>query len=291
MAVLCALHVVRRLYAKATRKPVRGEVVLITGGASGIGRQMARRFSRLGATLVLWDMNSEALAKVSKEITNETGGDVHTYTVDITDREKVYDLAEQVISRVGRVDILVNNAGIVAGKSILNPQYDDRLAEKTIAVNTTAHLWTIRAFVPDMVRRNHGHVVTIASAAGLVGTCGLAEYCASKFGAVGLNEALRREFKRYGHSGCRTTVVCPFYINTGMFKGVRSRLIPILDEQYVADSIVNAVRENEEFLGLPSLVHYGSMLLNAILPVPILDFCYKLSGMSSTMDQFVGRAQ
>jgi len=289
--LLCALHVLKRIHAKLTRKAVKGQVVLITGGASGIGRQMALRFSRLGATLVLWDMNNEGVQKVAKEITAETGNAVHAYMVDITDREKVYNLADQVKSRVGKVDILINNAGIVSGKAILDPAFNDALAEKTIAVNTTAHIWTIRAFIGDMAKRNRGHIVTIASAAGLVGTCGLVDYCASKFGAVGLNEALRREFKRDKLHGCHTTVICPFYINTGMFEGIKSTFIPILDENYVANEIVNAVRENREFLGLPSLIHYGAPLLTGILPVGVADFLYRLTRLTSTMDQFVGREE
>jgi len=286
--LLFTLYVLKRIHAKLTRKSVKGQVVLITGGASGIGRQMAIRFSRLGATLVLWDLNTEGLQKVAKEITSETGNAVHTYTVDIINREKVYEMAEQVKSRVGKVDILINNAGIVSGKAILDPAFNDKLAEKTIAVNTTAHIWTIRAFVGDMAKRNRGHIVTIASAAGLSGTCGLVDYCASKFGAVGLNEALRREFKRDKLHGCHTTVVCPFYINTGMFEGVKSPLFPILDENYVANQIVNAVRENCEFLGLPALVHLVP-LLNGLFPISVVDYITRVLGFSSTMDQFVGR--
>jgi len=163
--------------------------------------------------------------------------------------------------------------------------------KKTIAVNTPSHIWTIRAFVLDMVRRNRGHVVTIASAAGITGTCGLVDYCASKFGAVGLNESLRREFRKHSLHGCKTTVVCPYYIHTGMFQGVKSPIIPILKEDYVADSIVNAIRENREFLGLPWLVHYLLMPLAALSPVWFSDLIHDLFGISSTMDNFVGREE
>jgi len=285
------LHLIRRGFAVATRKSVKGQIVLITGGASGIGRQMAIRFSRLGAKLVLWDMNADGVQAVADEITKETGNPVYAFAIDITDREKVYELAQQVKSRVGMVDILVNNAGIVSGKSILDPSFSDAKAEKTIAVNTTSHIWTIRAFVLDMARRNRGHVVTIASAAGLTGTCGLVDYCASKFGAVGLNESLRREFRKHGLSGCKTTVICPYYIQTGMFQGVKSSIVPILKEDYVADSIVNSVRENREFLGLPLLIHYILMPVSSISPVSFTDFVHDIFGISSTMDTFTGRQE
>jgi all-trans-retinol dehydrogenase (NAD+) len=252
---------------------------------------MAFRFSRLGAKLVLWDINVEAVQTTADDISTETGNPVYPFALDVTDREKVYDIAQQVKSRVGLVDILINNAGIVSGKSILNPNFSDERAEKTIAVNTTSHIWTIRAFVPDMVRRNRGHVVTIASAAGLTGVCGLLDYCASKFGAVGLNESLRREFRKYGHHGCKTTVVCPYYIRTGMFHGVKTPIIPILEEDYAADSIVNAIRENREFLGMPWITHYVLLPVSAVCPVWLTDVLLDILGGSAGMDTFIGRQE
>jgi short-subunit dehydrogenase len=84
-------------------------------------------------------------------------------------------------------------------------------------------LQTAKAFLPDMMSRNHGHLVTIASAAGLFGVNGLADYCASKFGAVGFDESIREELFNLGKDGVHTTVVCPSFINTGMFDGVKMR--------------------------------------------------------------------
>ena len=79
-----------------------------------------------------------------------------------------------------------------------------------------------KAFLPSIISKNHGHVVTIASMAGMFGTAGLCDYCASKFAAVGFDESLRNELIRLGKNGVHTTVVCPYYINTGMFDGVQS---------------------------------------------------------------------
>lgn len=92
---------------------------------------------------------------------------------------------------MGDVDILINNAGIVSGKKLLDNNI--KLIEKTIAVNTTSHTYTIREFLPKMIEKKSGHVVTIASISGMFGVCGLVDYCASKFGAIGLDEALRME--------------------------------------------------------------------------------------------------
>lgn len=82
---------------------------------------------------------------------------------------------------------------------------------------------TVKCFVPGMLERNHGHIVNIASAAGISGVNGLADYCASKFAAVGFDESLRMEFLSMEKTGVHTTVICPFYINTGMFEGVQTR--------------------------------------------------------------------
>ena len=82
---------------------------------------------------------------------------------------------------------------------------------------------TIKAFVPAMIKNNHGHVITVASGAGLFGVAGLVDYCASKFGAVGIHESLTSELSIMGKDGVHTTVVCPFFIDTGMFDGVKSR--------------------------------------------------------------------
>ena len=82
---------------------------------------------------------------------------------------------------------------------------------------------TVKAFLPAMVARNHGHVVTVASSAGLLGVTGLADYCSSKFGAVGFEESLRLELQELGADGVHSTVVCPYLISTGMFEGCQVR--------------------------------------------------------------------
>ena len=104
------------------------------------------------------------------------------------------------------------------------------MMKKTIEVNTLAHLYTIREFLPDMIRIKKGHVVSICSVAGTCGSPGLADYCASKFGAFAIDECLRVEMRKKGHSYIKTTCICPFVINTGMFDGVKTRgLFGILD--------------------------------------------------------------
>ncbi|CAE7239583.1 SDR16C5 [Symbiodinium sp. KB8] len=282
------LLALREVYARATEKSVAGEVVLITGAGSGIGRLMAHRFAGLGGRMVLWDINAVAVQAVAEELTS-LGHEAKAFTVDVADRTTVYKAAGEVLREFARVDILVNNAGIVSGKSFLDN--DDEKVEKTFAVNTLAHFWSVKAFLPGMVDRNHGHIVTISSASSQSGVVGLSDYAASKWAAFGFDESLRLEFRKKGYTGLHTTCICPYYINTGMFEGVASRfsfLLPLLQPEFVADSVVTAVRRNTAVVMLPSLVWFtGTFRL--LLPTSVYDSAMEFLGISASMDDFVGR--
>jgi len=263
-----------------------GRYVLVTGAASGIGRRMALRIAREGAHLVLWDVNARGAEEVRDEIV-AAGGRASAYACNLADRREIAAVAARTLRECGRVDILVNNAGVVSGKTLLDASEDDVL--RTFDVNALALFWTTRAFLPAMMARDSGHVVTIASAAGIVGTSRLVDYCASKHAAVGFDEALRLELKRQG-SRVQTTVVCPFYVSTGMFAGVKTRfrfLLPILDPDYVTERIVDAIRRDRRRLVLPRFV-YATWLVR-VLPVPVFDALMELFGVNKSMDDFTGR--
>jgi NAD(P)-dependent dehydrogenase (short-subunit alcohol dehydrogenase family) len=265
---------------------LRDRHVLVTGAASGLGRLVAERMAAAGARLILWDLNEPALAAVAAALA-PTGGVLGTYACNVADRAAVRRAAEAVLARHGHVDVLVNNAGIVSGKPLLEIADED--IERTFAVNTLALFWTTRAFLPSMIARGQGHVVTIASAGGLVGTARLTDYCASKFAAVGFDESLRLELARLG-APIRTTVVCPFYVSTGMFAGVKTRfprLLPILEPGYVADRIVDAIRRDRRRVVLPRFVY--SIFPTRILPVPAFDALMRFFGIARSMDEFTGR--
>lgn len=267
---------------------MEGKVVVITGGGSGLGRLMALDLASQGAVLVLADVNREGLVDVVEEI-GALGGEAYGHLCDVTDRDQVYSLAEQVEAELGAADVVVLNAGVVSGKTLLD--VSDKMAELTFNVNAVAHFWFVKAFLPGMKARNEGHIVSIASAAGLVGVVGLADYCASKFAAVGLMESLRLELRRE-RSAVKTTTVMPFYINTGMFEGVTGVpiLLPILDPDYVAGRIVTAIRHGEKHLYLPPILGYLS-LLRGILPIGVFDWLGEVLGVSNSMDDFSGRGQ
>ncbi len=260
--------------------------VLITGAASGIGRRVAEKAAGLGGRLILWDIDQENLDKTCADLGNK-GGQVSAYVCDISDRKAIHATAEKVLVEHGNIDILINNAGIVSGKTILDAKDEEII--RTFDVNTLALFWMTRAFLPGMITQNSGHVVTIASAAGLMGTAKLTDYTASKYAAIGFDESLRLELRRQNIS-IRTTVVCPFYIDTGMFEGVKTRfslLLPILKEDKVADKIIRAIQKNRRRLIMPLFIY--SVFLCKLLPVPILDAIADFLGINKTMDEFTGR--
>ncbi|XP_075600183.1 epidermal retinol dehydrogenase 2 [Balearica regulorum gibbericeps] len=273
------------------KKNVSGEIVLITGAGSGIGRILSLKFASLGATVVLWDINQEGLKETSRLARENGAVRVHCYVCDCSKRQDIYRVADQVKKEVGDVSILVNNAAVVTGKRFLD--CPDSLVEKTMEVNTMAHFWTYKAFLPAMMASNHGHLVSIASSAGLAGVNRLSDYCSSKFAAVGFAESVDSEMRNLGKTGVKTTIVCPYIINTGMFDGCRTkwpRLLPTLDPEYVAEKIVTAVRQDQEILLLPRSLYFLFALKN-ILPVKTSVLIADYLGNPNIMDNFKGRAK
>jgi len=260
--------------------------VLITGAAHGLGRLMAIDAVGRKARVTLLDRDAEGLERACVEL-RQLGGDAQSFVVDLADRAALQAVCSRVQATRGEVDILVNNAGIVSGKTLL--ECSDEAIVRTFQVNTLAHFWTVRAFLPGMLARGTGHIVTLASVAGLAGTSRLSDYCASKFAAVGFDESLRVELKRLG-SPVRTTVVCPFFIDTGMFDGASTRfpwLLPILQPDYVVRRIMKAVEGNRSRLVLPRFIL--ALPVARALPPWLFDVVLRVLGVNRSMDHFRGR--
>ncbi len=259
-----------------------GARALITGGASGLGRQLAIQAAAKGSHVIIWDMNLDAANKVVAEITGN-GGTAEAHKVDITDLAAVNKLALEV----GAVDVLFNNAGVVSGDWFLD--LDPASIERTYKVNVLSLYWMTQAFLPAMVQANHGCVVTISSASGLLGVAKLTDYAASKFAAFGFMESLRSEL-RMKRSSVNTLTVCPHYIGTGMFDGVQTKfpwLLPILEEAKVAAKILASVEKGKAQLVMPKFVNV--IPVTRILPVRAFDRVTDFFGVNRTMDHFRGR--
>ena len=273
--------------ARSRRTPVRGAVVLVTGAASGIGALVAVQAAHRGArAVVLWDLDLPAAQDVATRV-QAAGATCLAQRVDLRDAREVEAAGRVVLERLGRVDVLVNSAGVVTGRRFEDLSEED--VARTFDVNVLALYRVVRCFLPGMRTRDRGCVVTIASAAGLVGVARQTDYSASKFAAVGFMESLRSELRRSG-SHVRTLVVAPYYVSTGMFAGVRTRvplLLPVLEPERVASQVLDSVERGDARRILPWFAN--AVLLVKALPVPVADAVTDLFGISTTMDTFTGR--
>jgi all-trans-retinol dehydrogenase (NAD+) len=252
-------------------KDVSDEIVLITGAGSGLGREIALEYARLNSSLVLWDINLEGLKETKKLVENEhikLQDDKQTtpfykrfcltYTVDVSDREIVYERAKQVQNDLERIDgpgrkyvsILVNNASIYHG--LMFHELKDQQIERIFKINILAHFWTVRAFMPGMIKHKHGHIVEIASMAGMSGVMKQVDYCATKFATVGFEESLSIELAVMGLADkIRTSVVCPLYFESDLFTGFNSKAATIMSCNYVAQQAVMGMRCNYSRVLIP----------------------------------------
>lgn len=274
---------------------IKGTNVLITGGASGIGRIMGRICLEKGASnLIVWDINQANIDKTEAELSDvkpaEAGvskGQIHSYIVNVSDPQAIKSAYEKVKSEVGEVDILVNCAGIVRGNNTFDKQTVQDI-DLTMDINANAPMYVALAVLPDMLRRDRGHICNIASAAGMLGVPKLSVYCASKWAVIGWTESMRVELKQ-ARSHVRVTSVAPYFINTGMFDGVNSKVFPILDPEKTAAKIIRAVEVGKSFRGIPFAYHF-IRIWQGLLPNFLFDFLFgKIFGVYSVMDHFTGR--
>jgi all-trans-retinol dehydrogenase (NAD+) len=263
---------------------IRGRRVLITGAAAGMGFGMAERFGAEGAELILVDVNAAGLENAARKL----GRRPHTYALDLSKPQSILDLRERVAKDVGPIDILVNNAGVVSGGSLEEiPAAKDQLM---LDVNVGAVHWMTKAFLPDLKGKRAGHIVNLASAAGFIGVPQQVVYCATKWFVIGFSDALRAELEQDGFHDIHVTTVCPSYVDTGMFEGVRAPfLTPILKPAFVVDRIVEAVKTNELWVREPFIVK-TTPLLKAVLPRRLFDKISDTLGVTRSMQGWRGHS-
>ena len=260
--------------------------VLITGGASGIGKIMGRMALERGANhLIVWDINAANIESTVKELS--LLGRVNGYIVDVANNSAIKSAYKQVCEECGQVDVLINCAGIITSNKTFDQLTEEEIV-RTININTIAPMFVASAMLPDMLERNSGHICTITSAGGMLGNPRMSVYGASKWGAIGWSESLRIELNS-SRKNVRVTTVAPYYIKTGMFDGVKSRIIPILSPEYVARKILNAIEKNKSFRGIPFGYHF-IRLCQGFLPTRLFDWFFgEVVGIYHTMDKFTGR--
>lgn len=228
---------------------VRDKVVVVTGGASGIGAALSRRFASDGAAeVVVADLHADAAAVVADEI----GG--RAEAVDVCDAGAVAALVDRTIARCGRIDLFCSNAGITTGVELDDP---NDLWHKAYEIHVMAHVYAARAVLPAMLERGSGYLLNTASAAGLLTSPGDAPYAVTKHGAVAFAEWLS---VTYGGRGIGVSVLCPLGVATPMLMGplaagnAGAQAVAasgrIVTPEEVADTVVTALAAGT-FLILP----------------------------------------
>ncbi len=252
-------------------KNLKDKVVLITGGASGIGRATAVEFAKLGAKLVLADINEKGM----KETANETaiyGSEVLLVKTDISKQKDVENLVKKTLDRFGRVDVLVNNAGVGMSAEIRDMTIPEW--EWILGINLWGTIYTLHYLLPHMVEQGSGHIVNVSSAVGLVNFVPMQPaYTTIKFALVGLSEVLRTETERFGIG---VTAICPGSVDTNFFKttkykGFKRAVIDdlpksmFLSPEKIAKKIVSAVRKNKAQVVI-SVIAKVAYFMNRISP-------------------------
>jgi 3-oxoacyl-[acyl-carrier protein] reductase len=189
---------------------LEGKVALVTGSAQGIGRAIALNLAQGGARIVLTDMRESKLDEVVKEIEAQ-GGKAIRFVVDVTDREAVRKVVDQVLETWEKIDILVNNAGITRDSLVMRMKVEDWQA--VLKTNLDGTFYCIQAVLPSMVRQRYGRIVSIASVVAQAGNVGQANYISSKAGIIGLTKGVAAEVAR---RNITVNAVAPGFIATPM---------------------------------------------------------------------------
>ena len=213
-----------------------------------------KKFAEKGARLILWDSNSYA-NQITENICRKITNKIICHTIDITNRNEIYTHAEIINNQFGCIDFLINNAGIINVQPFVETQ-DERM-DLLINVNVKAIFWVTKAFLPQMLKKGSGHIISLSSVAGLIGAPSLVDYSASKFAVYGFMEALEHQLLVQGHLGIDFTTVCPIYVQTSMLDNMSlDSNLPILKPEYVAKRIIEAIQINQRVIILPKKIYW-----------------------------------
>lgn len=263
---------------------LQNKTVLITGGASGIGKILVRLFLERNATVIIWDINEISIAETISSFSSK--GKIIGFKVDVSNGEQIQEIAKKVRQDFGSIDYLINNAGIIVGKYFNEHSTAD--ITKTMAINANAPMLITHEFLEGMLAKNSGHICNIASSGGLISNPKMAVYVASKWSLIGWSDSLRIEMKKL-KKNINVTTIMPYYINTGMFDGVKSK-IPILKPEAAALTIIKAIEKNKKMVTIPGYMYRFIKLGQAFMSINFFDwFAGSFLGIYSTMEHFTGR--
>jgi NAD(P)-dependent dehydrogenase (short-subunit alcohol dehydrogenase family) len=250
----------------------RGRVIAVTGGARGIGRATAEAFIAAGATVVIGDVDIDTAAASGARL------GATAFPLDVSDEVSFATFLESVEREVGPLDVLVNNAGIMP----LGPLVDEpeQVTQRILAINLLGAIHGTRLGMRRMVPRGRGHIVNVASAVGRFALPHAATYSASKFGVVGLTQAVRAELRG---TGVYASVVLPAITNTDLISGVPSTPVQrVVEPAEVAGAIVGIIRKPRFEVWVPSGRQWQFRVMG-LLPYPLLERAARSSGATEIL--------
>ncbi|CAK7272027.1 hypothetical protein SEPCBS119000_004907 [Sporothrix epigloea] len=256
------------------------QVIVITGGASGLGLLIAEVYGMRGASVAVLDV---------KEMADSEARGVAFYRCDVSDKAQVIQAAVDIERDLGSPTVLINNAAIVNGKRLLDLDYDD--IDRALSTNLASHFYTLKAFLPGIARSKlGGTIVTITSVLGELGAAQLSDYAASKAGVSALHRSLAAEL-RTSHPNICTVLVTLGQLSTPLFHGVQtpsSFFAPVVEPIDVAKDVISAIDNGRaESIGMPLYARWVGWY--HVLPQSLQKVARWASGVDTAMATFVGR--
>ena len=254
----------------------KNKVILITGASSGIGRETATEFAKLGANIILVARRKHNLEEIANELKKFQVSTL-VCQCDVSKKDQVEEMKKKVLEKFDSVDILINNAGFAIYGSVSDLSIDE--IESQMETNYFGMIYCIKHFLPLMLKKGSGHIVNVASVAASFGLPGIASYCASKFAMLGFSEGLKHELK---NTGVGITVISPIMVRTNFFDHPSFEKMPkysptSLTPKTVAKAIVKAANSSRLEIIVPSIVR-GAVWMKTTFPYfinPILGKSFK----------------
>jgi short-subunit dehydrogenase len=260
-------------------RSVKNKTVLVTGGAMGMGRAYVERAINDGAKhVIVWDLNEAAMQQLASDFEGSST-QLHTFAVNVTDTDLIYQTAEQIIDEIGPVHLLINNAGIVVSEDFIG--HERKGIDLSMQINSIAPMHIARAFLPAMAEAKDCHIVNISSGAGYMYCPKIAVYCGSKWAMAGWSNSLRVELAE-SLPHIKVTTVTPGHINTGMFDGAHSKLMPAISTDEMVDAVWSGIKKNKINIARPRMVGLVP-LVRGLLGFRGYDWLSKVTGTNDFM--------
>ncbi|KAH8310764.1 hypothetical protein KR044_002920 [Drosophila immigrans] len=255
-------------------KDVRGKVALVTGGGSGLGREICLELARRGCKVAVVDVNSKGCYETVELLTKIPSCTAKAYKNDVSSPRELQLMAAKVEKELGPVEILVNNASLMPMTSTPHLKSDE--IDTILQLNLGSYIMTTKEFLPKMITRKSGHLVAVNALAGLVPLPGAGIYTATKYGIMGFMESLRAELRLSDCDYVRTTVANAYLMKTSgdlplLSDAGISKSYPGLPTPYVAAKIVKGVLLNERMIYVPKIFALSVWLLR-LLPTKWQDY-------------------